>query len=180
MSQEMIKNMLQRLLSGFFLLFTMIVILGVAPNMWGQSEKSKCKTSAFNTVSSEFKEKLLQRFELFMHNKREENFENLYEMLNSSFRELNKKEDFVKEMKSYYSGNDGFISFKPDDVGEVVSTKDGKPDLWFIHGCLTEVINGKNRSVRTLLEAIREDKEIFFTDITTRPNPLGNNQKCKP
>jgi hypothetical protein len=161
-----------------FLLLT-VAILTASTNVWGQCGKTTYRKSVFSSVSNEYREKLLQRLEMFRRNKCEENFEDLYEMLTSSFRQLNKKEDFVKDMKFYYSDNDRFVSFNPNIIGESISPKDMKPSVWFIEGCLTEVINGKKRSIKILLEAIREGEEIFFTDITTRPNPLGNNQKCK-
>ena len=176
----MIQNYNTRFFTNCSFLLLAFIIFTASTNVWGQCEKPTYKKSAFNTVSNEYREKLLQRFEMFLRNKCEENIDDLYEMLTSSFRQLNKKEDFVKDMKSYYRSSNRFVSFKPDDIGEFVSSKDKKPDLWFINGCVTEVINGKRRSVRTLLEAIREDEKIFFTDITTRPNPIGNNQKCKP
>lgn len=175
----MIQNINVHFFRVFSFLILTIAILPAATNVWGQCEKIIYKKSAFNSVSHEHREKLLQRLEMFQRNKCKENFEDLYEMLTSSFRQLNEKDDFVKDMKFYYSGNDRFVSFKPNIIGESISPKDKKPGIWFIEGCLTEVINGKKRSIKTLLEAIREDEEIFFTDITTRPNPLGNNQKCK-
>lgn len=172
------NNFIQRLFTNFFLLFVGVFILAASSNVLGQCEKITYKKSAFNTVSDEYRETLLRRFEMLLQNKCEKNFDALYGMLTSSFRQLNKREEFVKDMTSYYSDNDRFVSFNPIVIGESLSPKDNKPSVWFIEGCLTEVINGKKRSVKTLLEVIREDDEIFFTDITTRPNPLGSHQKC--
>jgi hypothetical protein len=81
-------------------------------------------------------------------------------------------------MESDYSGDDRFVSFTPTKVNEFRSSKTDLISFWFIKGCITEVIDGKKRSQKTILEAYIEDDEIFFTDITTRPNPLGKNQKC--
>lgn len=172
------NSYIQLNLTKFF--FLTIALLTVCINVGGQCEKMTYKKSVFYPVSVEYKEKLLQRLKAFLQNKCEENIEDLYDMLTSTFRQLNKKEDFINDMKSYYSGRNRFVSFDPVDVGEFISPKDRKPSLWFIKGCVTEEINGRKHSIMTLLEVIRENDEIFFTDITTRPNPLGKNQKCKP
>lgn len=149
-----------------------------------KSDVGRCNKIAYNklvfsTVSDRFNEKLRQRFDLFLQKKCEEDIDNIYEMLISSFREVNKKEDFVHDMKAYYSGSDRFVSFDPTEVSEYVTSRDKIISFWFIEGSITEVINGKKRSVTTILEAHPQGEEIFFTDITTRPNPLGTDQNPK-
>lgn len=172
------KHFARRLYLSFSVLLGASFVLTFSSKASGQCETYR--EGIFDVVSSEYREKVRKRFDEFLRSKCREDMDHLYGMLTSSFRQLNKKEDFVKDMKSYYSGDDKFVSFIPMTVGESLSPIDSKPSIWLIEGCVTEIINGKKRSIKILLEVVREDEELFFTDITTRPNPLGNDQKCKP
>jgi hypothetical protein len=158
----------------------MVSAFAMSSNIWGQCNNINYNKDVYRSVSDKYQKKLTQRFELFLQKKCEEKIDELYDMLISSFRDLNRKDDFVNDMKAYYSGNDRFVSFKPTKISEFSSSKDNLVSFWFIEGCITEVINGKKRFIKTILEANLEGEEIFFTDITTRPNPLGENKKCKP
>lgn len=146
---------------------------------YGQCEKPTLNKDVFRTVSEEYREKLILRVGVFLQTKCEGNLGKLYEMMIGSFRESNRRDDFIKDMENYYSGDDRFVSFTPARVSEFRSAINDLVSFWFIEGCITEVINGKKRSTKTILEAYIEDGEILFTDITSRPNPLGNSQKCK-
>ena len=148
----------------------------------GQCHGSKVDLTPFDKVSPAYHDMLISRFGQFLDYKCEKRFEKLYEMLTPSFRQLNKKDDFVRDYRLYYSGKNGLISFVSNKVGQTISPIDGEPDLWFIEGCIGERINGRRRFIQVTLEAIRDveagKKQIFFTDVTTRPNLLGVNEKC--
>lgn len=163
-------------------LFVFAIILSVSLNIEGQC-KREIPNEPFEVVSVEFRQKLVNRFKEFMANKCNKDFTNLYTMLKPSFRTLNAEEEFVSDYQSYYRGNNKFISFTRLEVGESISPIDKRADIWFIHGCLIEQINRRKRSRKTYFMAAREiefgKENIFFIDVTTKPNPLGEDQKCR-
>lgn len=155
---------------GLLLLLAMTTASGL--RIYGQCEGAIYDQRTFASVSDQYRDHLVQRVDKFLQLKCEENLGEVYEMMHSSFREANKKDQFVQEMQRYYAGRDRFVSFTPSTVSEFRSSDNRLISFWFIDGCATEIINGKRRSKMSVLEAYIEDGEIFFTDITTRPNPL--------
>lgn len=169
----------RRFLMKIFIMSAIIIFCSPV-DARAQCEKSTYDKSLFDTVSADYREKLLKRFDEFLKIKCEENIEGLYEMMPSYFREANPKETFIKNMRFYYKGKNRFVSFIPQAIAESIAPQDNKADLWHIDGCLTEVINGKRRSLIRILEVQREKDEIVFLYMTTQPNSLGyEDKKCK-
>lgn len=163
-----------------FVCYSLIIAFALTAsiNVKGQCQQINYDKSIFNGVIEKYREKLIQRFEMLLRNTCEKNFEAIYDMMTSSFREMNKKEDVVNSLKAYYSGNT-LVSFEAYDV---FGLSENEESVWFILGCITERHKGKKRSVGTSLVAIREGEEIYFAAdvrIVIIPEELGGNLKCR-
>ncbi len=170
---------MRKRLSIKYILLILITVTAGGSDIFGQCENATSDRDLFDSVDIQYRENLIRRYETFLRRKCHEDIAGVYEMMLSSFREVNSKDQFMETMKKYYFGNDRFLSFEPTKVSEFRLSDSSKVSFWFIDGCITEVIKGKKRSRVASLEANIEGTEIFFTDITTRPNPLADGETCR-
>lgn len=129
-------------------------------------------------VSEEYRSKLVKGLTEFYDAKCEKDFHALYKILLPSVRERNTKADLLESMTSYYAHNNQFLSFRISKISEFRDPTTDKAIAWYLTGCVTERIRGRHRSAATILEAILHDGSIYFSDIDTRPSPIGDDRKC--
>lgn len=184
----------ERICMKLVLLKTVIVLsflIGFFTNsILGQCSNSSTnyQPKVFEAISNkETKDEIIKRYKQFIGYYCNHDFINLYQMLSSNYLKSTRKvsgeefseQEWIKfQLEFYADEKTRLISFAPKEVLEWKDA-DEKIVYWQINGCLTEIINGKERKVKAATNVSKQNDGIYFSAISPfRISLDGRTQKC--
>jgi hypothetical protein len=136
--------------------------------------QTKNQLDVFSDVPMETREKLKERLQTLSNFQKDKDYENLYPLLEEN--KNDSKDFFIERQQSVDKiGGSRLIKFIPQDVYLLSPS-----DLWMIRGCGEYVKNGKKSYLESVVEAIYENDNWFFSSLIRENTAFGlKTRKCK-